>query len=260
MNRLRESGFTIIETMLFLGVTGLLIAGIMIGSGTAISMQRYRDSVSSFQLELQQLYSDVVNVYNERDGTQSCVGGGVNTGAPGPRGQSECVILGKYVTINDDTMRTVDVLGYSTSDSMTGSDLQVLRQYTLATHQASAQETSMPWGTRLAWPATGSGSKSPTVPRTLAVLVVRSPISGFVYTFTRDTLGTPTNTYLRGMIVESGSSDIRGRDERILCVNPNGLITGSNMSVVINRHASNGNAIETRSNEWLQQMGRDTRC
>ena len=67
-----DSGFTIIEAMLFLAVAGALTVAVLAGSGAAINQQRYKDSVNSFKSLLQQQYSEATNVVNDRDGTQAC--------------------------------------------------------------------------------------------------------------------------------------------------------------------------------------------
>ena len=86
-----KAGFTIIETMLFLAVSGFLIMGILAGTGVSINTQRYRDSVVSLRSFLQQQYSDVSNVRNSSQ-TNPCLS------SSGNRGQTDCVILGRYVT------------------------------------------------------------------------------------------------------------------------------------------------------------------
>ena len=40
MGKQNTTGFTVIEVMLFLAVTGLLAIGILVGSGVAIGQQR----------------------------------------------------------------------------------------------------------------------------------------------------------------------------------------------------------------------------
>ena len=57
MSARTETGFTLVEAMLFLAITGLLTVGILVGSGVAISQQRYRDSVNSLKSFIQDQYS-----------------------------------------------------------------------------------------------------------------------------------------------------------------------------------------------------------
>ena len=80
-----RQGFTIIEVILFLAITGALLAGLLAGSVSSIKRQRYNDSVNDFVEFLRRTYSEVVNVENERTGTigdsRSCsITGMVNDG------------------------------------------------------------------------------------------------------------------------------------------------------------------------------------
>lgn len=56
-----KSGFTIIEVMLVLGLTGLLLVGLLGGTFSAIKAQRYNDSVRSFAEYLRTVYSEVIS-------------------------------------------------------------------------------------------------------------------------------------------------------------------------------------------------------
>src|SRR6187402_1944283 len=101
-----QNGFTIIETMLFLGVTGMLATAILVGSGVAIGQQRYRDSVNSLKSQVQQQYSEVTNVINSRDKNWSCDVNGNVIEAPDAsdgesRGTTDCVLLGRLLTVDD---------------------------------------------------------------------------------------------------------------------------------------------------------------
>ena len=53
MKRVASRGFTIIEVMLFLAITGLLAVGVLATVGNSINVQRYRDAVVTLQTEVQ---------------------------------------------------------------------------------------------------------------------------------------------------------------------------------------------------------------
>ena len=60
-----KKAFTIIEVMLVLGVSGLMIATMLIGWNANIEKQRYNDSVNTFKSDLQSVFSDVEKVIRE---------------------------------------------------------------------------------------------------------------------------------------------------------------------------------------------------
>lgn len=56
-----HAGFTLIEVMLFLAVTGMILIGVLGGTYANIATQRYNDSVRSFAEFLRQVYSEVIS-------------------------------------------------------------------------------------------------------------------------------------------------------------------------------------------------------
>lgn len=64
----KRSGFTLIEIVLFLGITGLLFVGIIVGTNNSIFQQRFMDSVQNFAEFLRSIYSEVSNPQSVGDG------------------------------------------------------------------------------------------------------------------------------------------------------------------------------------------------
>lgn len=56
-----KKGFTIIEVMIFLAISGLLLIGILGGTYASIATQRYNDSVRGFAEFLRQVYGEVIS-------------------------------------------------------------------------------------------------------------------------------------------------------------------------------------------------------
>ena len=149
MGAISERGFTIIETMLFLGISGVLIVAILAGTGTSINIQRYHDSVISLQSTLQNQYFDSTNVTNiPPTGALTCNTNAavtVDTSAPSSgRGQSDCVLIGRYVTIVNDTITTAGVVGYNNTDPSTyANDIADLQAYKLSLLPGSSETKTL---------------------------------------------------------------------------------------------------------------------
>ncbi|MBC7868849.1 hypothetical protein H7X69_01555 [Candidatus Saccharibacteria bacterium] len=247
-----KPGFTIIETMLFLAVTGVLIAAILIGTGTSINIQRYRDSVSTFKAGLEQQYSDVSTVRNEvRADAVSCDTNALITtsGTLLPRGQSECVVLGRYLTIDDTVITTSTVIGNTAVAPSYTTDINELQSYNLSLLTTSTETSQLEWGARIAWPSGGVDARTPTMPRQIALLILRSPTSGLTYTFSSN----DANMSLKD-IVKAGDT-VPGQAQQRLCVNSDGGFEGG-LAVVIGSYASTASSIQVRSND----MGDASTC
>lgn len=245
MGALYKPGFTIIETLLFLAITGLLVAGVLAGTGTSINVQRYRDSVSTLKSLISSQYSEVTNTRNiERPTDVACASDATVTdsGAVLPRGQAECILIGRYLTIDDNAITTWSVVGRASSSTPGANDIADLQNYRLALLESTREQSTLEWGARISWPRPAGGPVTQSGVRQFSMLILRSPMSGLSYTFTADTTTTP----LAAMIVATNT--VPGQAQQRLCVDSNGLFTGG-MGVVIGAFASGANAIETRTND-----------
>ncbi len=258
-----SKGFTIIETMLFLAVTGLLVLGILVGVGTSLNRQRYRDSVESFKNLLQEQYANLGSVHNSRENTWSCDSSA--NSAPGGdviRGQSDCIIVGSYMRIDEGDITIYPVLAVATGSTSGVADITALdTRYAFRVATEGVEEDHMEWGTQIAWPKSGSGAQTPTNPRKIAIFFVRSPESGAIYTFTSDTVpdkGSINQAAFNDIIAEGAT--IPGQGERHLCVLSSGLFPTGDMAVHIGNYATSASAVEVQTNEYVLGKGGTTQC
>lgn len=183
MKRIRR-GFTLVEVALFLAITGVLFVGITVGVQNSLFQQRYNDSVQSFAEFLRSVYSGTMNVQNKI-----------------PGGRSNMAIYGKLVTFgqdknledgenSDNAVYVYDVIG-KVGDIGVGNVLGALdglgANVMLAENDRAApvgfvEEYKTRWGAGLEkTECSGTGCKFVG-----ALLVVRHPQSGIVYTYVMD--------------------------------------------------------------------------
>lgn len=238
----KTHGFTIIEVMLFLAVSGALAIAILVGSGVAISQQRYRDSVSSLKSFIQEQYNQTANTQNGRSGEEACSGAAVaqppnNVPNPQPRGTSECLLLGRVITVSGDgkQVSAADIVGTRTSATadVEPTDLAELQKnYTLGVSTIEQEVRDVEWGARIVRPKTAN-------PMPLTVAIVRSPVSGSVMTFMADGVQTNVKSMVMGTVANAPKD---------MCVDPSGdVIGGERLAVRIGAYATAQSAIEIPS-------------
>lgn len=260
MGTSKQRGFTIIEVTLFLAVSGLLIVGLFMAVGASLNVQRYRDATQSFKSLLQEQYSDLANTQNSRANTWSCNDStAVTSNASGVfRGQTNCMLVGKYMSINKGDIKIYTVVAsQKTIVNESLSDIAALRStgnYRLNISTTGIKETDLEWGTEIAWPASGNGSRSPR-DRTMSLLFIRSPDSGRTYTFTADelmsvTAGGTSATAFDNLLKNVDA--IPGQGGRTICVFSDGLGQAGDMAVTMHSFATSASAIETRTNEYAK--------
>lgn len=233
-----DSGFTIIESMLFLAVAGALTVAILAGSGLAINQQRYRDSVNSLKSLLQEQYSQASNVVNDRAGDEACADAVVVT-PPGPvtpqsRGTSECVVMGRFITIDDSgkLVHTASVVGYrtSTADEEASDIAEIQKNYHLGLSTLNQENFDVAWGAQVVKPKTIAEAMP------VSILILRSPLSGSAMTYTMD--GVVTN--LLSMVDAANTQKTVN-----LCLSTTAqAIAGNRMAVQIMPYASSQGSIQ----------------
>lgn len=271
MGEVRTQGFTIIESLLFLAISGLMMVTMIAGTSVALNTQRYNDSVRSFKTLLQEQYAQVTSTQNDRTEDIQCGVDGTaipveNEGGQQYRGQSDCEMVGRYVIVRAHDIEVYTVLAYrDSSAATTGSDVAKMRDasyMTFGVDEATVQRTALEWGAQISWPRTGAGAVSPTTPRTLGFLVIRSPDSGQTFTFTSDTVpeaGQPIRSAdIQSMIVADATTP--GQADRTVCIDSDGLTLNSTSFVYLYSFASGPSSVEVRTNDYNAGVGVDTRC
>ena len=274
MGNHKLAGFTIIETVLFLGISSFLIVALIAGTGNSVNVQRYNDAVQTFKATLQQQYADISSVQNSRNNNWSC-GSTVAPVATGSaadnRGQSKCILMGKYVRIEDDKISIYRVLGYQQGTATLANDIVSLKtNYRMNVLRDDVDNSTLEWGTRISYPQTQGGSANaaypkPQNPRKLALLIVRSPDSGQIYTFSSSDPDVPDDAnispaILSNMIIAGGFNPGEAQGARLICINSDGLLNSNPSAVLVNAYASSASAIETQSNDFMNTSVLGFKC
>lgn len=244
-----KAGFTIVETMLFLGITAFLIVGFLAGTGSTINNQRYRDSVESLAAIIQQQYSEVSNVSNTRNAATSpdmtCNGlADIYIGGSSPKkiGQSECVFLGKYITYSANTdklvIRTVVGSPIAATDPLSeNSDIAALTDYNIKPIAATASDNyNLEWSPTLV--------NISNTPISFSILILRSPLSGSPRTFINST-AIISDGSLRTSLVQAVplSTSLK------MCVKRDGVSTMKKSAVMIIANATASSGVQTQGGE-----------
>ena len=173
----KTSGFTVIEVLLFLAVSAALLMGIIFNATSQIHQQRYEDAVQNFAEFLRTTYSEVSNPRGKDSGD----GGG----------RSNYAMYGKLVTFGetgaDKRINVYDVVGDTESEELEGTPLQMLKTLHAEVIKKSNNTTSLIGKSSDYYP--NWDAKIETTSRNHdryvgAILIVRAPISGTIYTYT----------------------------------------------------------------------------
>lgn len=232
MSTQKQWGFTIIELMLFLGITGALFAGLMIGVNNSLNQQHYKESVSSYKSILEKQFSEVMNPRNYRDDGWKCsAGDGIEVTADGQaRGTSDCIIMGRYIEVGDDGshVETGDVVGIEpTGAGPVVGDLAALTSYSPQRSQVNVTQYDIDWQSKL---RTDTGGTS-----TASYMILRAPTSGLIRVFGQS---SPLPAILASMITEDAAQSIIKS-----CVIGSGSIGLPTQSVSINAAIAGPNGV-----------------
>ncbi len=245
MGHKNNSGFTIIEVSFFLAISGLMAVGLLAGAGASINTQMYKDSAVSLRTQLQHEVTRVENIENSRDGSQACNSNGViSPNSTAARGTTDCVLLGRYVAVQSNTIKASPVVAHPTVNTRENlDDIAYLKSYNLNVDAARGDTTNSKWGNSIVYPKSFAQRGSP---RDIYFLIVRSPKSGGLYLFSS---GVNSSDNLRNMVRQEASNNLYGRTQQILCIKKDGIVASSNLGVVVEANLSSASDIRTLSSD-----------
>lgn len=227
----KSAGFTVIETILYLAVTGLLAVGVLAGATTAINQQRYKDATNSFVDYLQSGYDQTINVQNDRPVEKTCDGASQITDSPNPaaevRGATECFMIGQLISTDDGRAFTMTVVYGSQDGSKKTNDTDALTASNLFLGTTSSTYT-LEWDTKIVQP----GTTTPILPT--SILIVRSPSSGVVRTY----IGAKALT-LSALVTAGAVSS-----NKFFCVDPSGWTGATRDGAVLRPDTTNSSGVK----------------
>lgn len=220
---MQHKGFTIIEVILFLAITGVVMSAMLVGVGAGLNHQKYRDATNELMSYVQDQYNLVGNVNNSRAQTDVCANGRVTKGTVRGEGagRSDCTIVGRLLQSTDGqsitaakVIATVDALNLPRNPA--DSDIKILRDAGL-TLDPNKEIYQPPWGTRVVAPGNHQ-------PASFSLLIIRMPTSGVVHTYVASS-GSGSTT---PAVVVGNYSQPR---ELKLCLDPKGLLGVSSQAI-----------------------------
>lgn len=265
MDSKKALGFTIVETMLFLAITGALVAGVMVSTGSSINNQRYKDSTASLQSYLQKFFSEAVNVSNDErnilqkyscDSEAKVVLNGSNVS---PRGQSDCLILGKLITpdsTNNSKLKIATVVGVPpVIASNSSDDTTVLQGYKISSVPDTIMGDSfeIEWGGELKRPDGSNNTNSK-----FSILLIKSPTSNITRAYVNDSsVASDPMTLIKPIYLDP-------KKPAVMCVDLGGMYNSEKMAIVVNANSTSAAGIELYSNTGLAglslKLGTTYRC
>lgn len=241
MKRRDQAGFTIVEVVLFLAIAGALAGTLLATTTAAIQQQQYRDAVQSFAGFLRGQYERVVSVENDRTPSDHCpISGALDRAG---RGQSDCVIVGRYIT----------------TDGHDGADADGT---TYVTYPVYARQSGDDWAYHLgerddtyhvSWAAKTKLPEQDRLRAYTSVLMYRDPRSGTMTIRSHNGRYTPQTI---GFFVDgkdAGGAVFPGEDTQVtrreLCVYDEKWMSGRRQSVFLARYPGSADAITVGSAE-----------
>lgn len=253
-------GFTIIEVMLFLAITGLLLAGILASTSNSLNQQHYRDGVEATRNKLGSQFNKVYSLTNNNQTTAGNEDPCAN-GQRSLRGTSNCFYVGRHIQIEptDQTsrLRITPVVAQPNPSAPSGpifgsqqnaatateggySELTsryIIKRVDGGNHAELVEDSELDW--RLAAVQPGSNDMM-----TVSLLILRSPINGTVQTYNllAGESSPPNYDNLNDRINLAHMEDVKFCLADLL----GGLDPAERMAIIIHKAATTSGHIETR--------------
>lgn len=140
----KGKGFTVIELMIFLTISGLLLVMAFIGSNGMARQARFSDAVNSLHSLILKQYESVLNGVNTRDTGTLCGG---SSSAPG---SGSCIMLGRVMSFADVSgtghITVRPVISNSTSVADIGMDTDQIAAANPYVVDQTLEDIDLAWG------------------------------------------------------------------------------------------------------------------
>lgn len=180
-----QSGYTITEISLFIGISGLLMLLVLMGSGATIQATRFTDSSRSLHAFIQKQYDNILNGVNTRDSDTACDSGVVDaTPATGDAvGTTNCLLMGRLIVLGqgDSVATAYPIVGVEPANpDYNQSDAELIYDYSpTIVRDIDVEQFTIPWGASIV----GSKRSSDST-KVNAFAMIRSPRSTRVLFYT----------------------------------------------------------------------------
>jgi len=233
--RVNKKAFTIIEVMIFLAFTGFMLALVFANSSDTIRRQQYRDSVLSVQEFFQNQYSETINTRNTIPNGFDCVLNNsilsITSGGSTNRGQSNCIIIGKYITTGDSLDGTkiysYPILAIKSSAS-SKLDLEALKNDYKIDYD-NTNKTGLAETYTVTWNSSMRNKLGASLQFSAAIL--HSPTSANIFTL----VSSITTSSLNDLLANFNSD----KTDLIICLDKSGTNFSKMMGVKVLANASN---------------------
>lgn len=166
-------GFTIIEVMLFLAITGLMVAGILASASNSLNTQRYNDGVEAIRNAISSEYAKVYNLTNSLTAADPCPAGPSSTRL---WGTSQCFYTGRLIQITENGRKLTVHPVVAKENSAPAETLTERFDFSLATEEDVVETRPLEWGLSAVVPGADAAAR-------VAILILRSPLDGTVITY-----------------------------------------------------------------------------
>lgn len=221
MGTKRDSGFTIIEVILFFAVSAALLVGIVAATGGAVGNARFTDSLKGIESFTQRQYEEVLSGVNTRSTSIVC-----GSSASTTPGASSCLLLGKIImfTQNSSQVKTYFITG-TTPLIPPANNLnvnQIISLYIPQVISTGGESYELPWGAMF---NSGKRADNNSID---SIAYVRSPTSSQieVYLFRgipRDGNGDITTAGLTGALTSYATTT---QSSATFCINAASALPG----------------------------------
>lgn len=230
-----KKAFTIIEVMIFLAFTGFMLALVFANSNDTIRRQQYRDSILSLQEFIQNQYSETINTRNTIPDGFNCVFNdsvlSIDNSGSYKRGQSNCILIGKYITTGDSLdgtrITSYPIVAIKSSNS-SKLDLESIKQDYKVDYDKSNQ-IGLTDVYNITWNSSMKTKLGSSLQFSFAIL--HSPTSANIFTL----VSNNSTAELSSLLLDSNSDDT----DLTICLDKSNTNMNRMMGIKVNANSSN---------------------